>query len=89
MLDPILPESARRFNLTENFSERGPSPGLILITDSSNSSTTVTVNPKFYAIDPSEKPRCTATDKGTNGQAIKDEKISWKSSSPEVAKGDQ
>ena len=64
-------------------------PGVILITDSSNSPTTVTVNPKYYAINPCEKPQCTATDKGTNGQEIEDEKISWKSWNPEVAKVDQ
>jgi len=66
-----------------------PNPGVILVVDSSNSSTTVVVNPKFYALNPCEKRQFTATVVGTNGQEIKDAKISWESSNPEVAKVDQ
>ncbi|HUL36163.1 MAG TPA: Ig-like domain-containing protein [Thermodesulfobacteriota bacterium] len=66
-----------------------PSHGVIFVADSSNSSTTITVNPKFYALNPCEKRQFTATVVGTNGQEIKNAKISWKSSNPEVAKVDQ
>jgi len=62
---------------------------IILVADSSNSSTTVTVNPKFYALNPCEKRQFTATVVGTNGQEIKNAKISWESSNPEIAKIDQ
>jgi len=62
---------------------------IILAADTSNSSTTVTVNPKFYALNPCEKRQFTATVVDTNGQEVKDAKISWESSHPEVAKVDQ
>jgi len=65
------------------------STGNILVADSSNSSATVTVNPKFYALNPCEKRQFTATVVGTNGQEIKNAKISWESSNPKVAKVDQ
>jgi uncharacterized protein YjdB len=66
-----------------------PDSTVVLVADSSNSSITVTVNPKFYALNPCEKRQFTATVVGTNGQEIKDAKIFWESSNPEVAKVDQ
>ncbi|HET6465750.1 MAG TPA: Ig-like domain-containing protein [Nitrospiria bacterium] len=65
------------------------SPEVMLVAESSNSSTTVTVNPKFYALDPCEKRQFPGTVVGTNGQEIKDAKIFWESSNPDVARVDQ
>lgn len=61
-------------------------PGLgIVVADTSKSFSTVTVSPKFYALNPCEKRQFTATVFDKNGQEIKDAKISWESSNPKVA----
>lgn len=55
----------------------------------SNPGESVTVNPKFYALNPCEKRQFTATVKDANGEEVKDAKVTWQSTNPAVAKIDE
>ncbi|MBI3811258.1 MAG: Ig-like domain-containing protein [Nitrospirae bacterium] len=65
------------------------SPQILLVADASGGAVTVAVNPKFYALNPCEKRQFSATVTGADGQEIKDAKVTWQSTSPEIAKIDE
>ena len=63
--------------------EQGPG-----FTRGATASGSITVSPKFYALNPCETRQFTATVKGSDGMEIKNAKVTWKSSDPKVAKID-
>jgi hypothetical protein len=70
--------------------ESDPSgPGIISVADAAGSTVTIAVNPKFYALNPCEKRQFSATVTDADGQEIKDAKVIWQSTSPEIAKIDE
>jgi len=73
-------------SLTENDT---PRPGFISVADAAGNTLTIAVNPKFYALNPCEKRQFSATVTGADGQEIKDAKVTWQSTSPEIAKIDE
>lgn len=60
-------------------------PGFTRMATASES---ITVSPKFYSLNPCETRQFTATVTGSDGKAIKNAKVTWKSSDPKVAKID-
>jgi hypothetical protein len=65
------------------------SPGIILVADTSSRTATISVTPKFYALNPCEKRQFTATVMDADGQEVKDAKVTWQSTNPEIAKIDE
>jgi hypothetical protein len=64
-------------------------PGNISLAVAAGTTVTIAINPKFYALNPCEKRQFSATVTDADGQEIKDAKVTWQSSSPEVAKIDE
>jgi hypothetical protein len=65
------------------------SPGIVLVADAASPTVTISVSPKFYALNPCEKRQFTATVMDADGQEIKDAKVTWQSTTPEIAKIDE
>ena len=65
------------------------SPGIIVVADASSRNVTIAVSPLFYALNPCEKRQFTATVMNENGQEIKEAKVTWQSTSPEIATIDE
>lgn len=84
-----LPISFFPFSMVPSTGNNNVHSGIILIADASSRGATIAVNPKFYALNPCEKRQFTATVTDANGQEIKDAKVTWQSTNPEIAKIDQ
>jgi hypothetical protein len=84
-----LPISFFSFSMVPSMENNNVNSGIILIADASSRRATISVTPKFYALNPCEKRQFTATVMDANGQEIKDAKVTWQSTNPEIAKIDQ
>lgn len=84
-----LPISFFSFSVLPSTESDSTGPEIIVVANASSRTGTIAVNPKFYALNPCEKRQFTATVKDADGQEIKDAKVTWQSTSPEVAKIDQ
>lgn len=77
------------FSIVPSMGSDPSSPGIILVADAASRTATISVSPKFYALNPCEKRQFTATVMDADGQEIKDAKVTWQSTSPEIAKIDE
>jgi len=84
-----LPISFFSYSVIPSLKNDHTSTGIILVADASSRTSTIAVNPKFYALNPCEKRQFTATVMDAEGREIKDAKVTWQSSNPEIAKIDQ
>ncbi len=64
-------------------------PGVLLAAKAAESNGSVSINPKFYALNPCEKRQFTASVMNGDGREITDAKVTWQSTDPKVAKIDE
>ncbi len=64
-------------------------PGTSRVADAASRTATISVTPKFYALNQCEKRQFTATVMDADGQEVKDAKVTWQSTNPEIAKIDE
>lgn len=84
-----LPITFFSFSMVPSMGSDTSSQGIVLVADASSRMATISVTPKFYALNQCEQRQFTATVMDADGQEVKDAKVTWQSTDPEIAKIDE